>query len=200
MSVSGCVDTIVLLNALTVYPKPHADFTFNPTVITSLNPVVNFVNQSAGGSSYTWNIENGTPAISVSDNCTSNFPEGQAGSYNVILSAESEHNCIDSILKVVTVIEEQLVYIPNTFTPNEDNKNSTWKFYVSGYDLLRSFELIVFNRWGEIVWKTNEVTAEWDGTYKGSVVSDGVYTWTLVTKDVISDNKTYFKGNVNILR
>ncbi len=200
VSVSGCTDTIVLLNALTVYPKPHADFTFNPTVITSLNPVVNFVNQSTGGISYTWNIENGAPAISVTDNCTSTFPEGQAGSYNVILSAESEHNCIDSILKVVTVIEEQLVYIPNTFTPNEDNKNSTWKFYVSGYDLLRSFELIVFNRWGEIVWKTNEVTAEWDGTYKGSVVSDGVYTWTLVTKDVISDNKTYFKGNVNILR
>ena len=71
---------------------------------------------------------------------------------------------------------------------------------MSGYDLLRSFELIVFNRWGEIVWKTNEVTAEWDGTYKGVLVSDGVYTWNLVTKDVVSDSKTYFKGSVNVLR
>lgn len=200
ISVDGCKDTIVLVNALTVYPKPNADFTFNPLAVTSLNPVVNFVNQSSGASTYTWSIESGNPGFSTIENVTSHFPQGEPGSYDVVLFAETDHNCVDSTLKVVLVIEDQLVYVPNTFTPNGDDKNSTWKFYVSGYDLYRSFEMSVYNRWGEMVWKTNDVNAEWDGNYKGSVVTDGVYTWSLVTKDVVSDRKSYFNGSLNVIK
>lgn len=198
-SKSGCVDEITLTDGLIVYPNPVANFTFTPTNVYMFDTNVDFINQSTGAVEYIWRIEDGSPNSATSVNVSSTFPEGVTGEYDVLLVAISEHQCVDSVMQIVTVYPEQIFYAPNAFTPNGDEMNQTWKVYMSGYDF-KNFDLSVFNRWGELIWHTNDVNSEWDGTYKGNKVSDGVYTWSLVTKDIVTDKKYYYRGHLNIIR
>ena len=200
VSINGCTDTIQLVNALTVYPKPISNFSFNPTVVNAIDPTVNLVNQSTGAATYVWDIEKGFPSSAITSDVTTVFPIGEPGTYNVMLTSISDHQCVDSILHQIVVVQDQIVYVPNTFTPNGDNLNNTWKFFVSGFDLKRNFDMTVFNRWGETIWHTSDINADWDGFYKGSLVPDGVYSWTLVTKDTVTDKKYFYKGNLNIIK
>lgn len=198
-SKSGCVDDITLTDGLVVYPNPVANFTYTPTNIFMFNTNVDFINQSIGAVDYIWRIEDGTPSSSTSQDISSTLPEGVTGEYDVLLVAISEHQCVDSVLQVITVYPEQIFYIPNTFTPNGDGVNQTWKVYMGGYDF-SNYDLSVYNRWGELIWQTTDVNSEWDGTYKGNKVSDGIYTWSLVTKDIVTDKKYYYNGHLNIIR
>lgn len=198
-SKSGCVDEITLTNGLIVYPNPIANFTFTPTDVYMFNTNVDFVNQSIGAVDYIWRIEDGSPNSANSVDVSSTFPEGVTGEYDVLLVAISEHQCVDSIIKIVTVYPEQIFYAPNAFTPNGDEMNQTWKVFMGGYDF-KNFDLSVFNRWGELIWHTSDVNSEWDGTYKGDKVSDGTYTWSLVTKDIVTDKKYYYRGSLNVIR
>jgi gliding motility-associated-like protein len=196
----GCVDSLSLQNAFKVNPNPIANFNYSPSIITSLDPTVHLTNWSTNGDSYVWNIESGSPSVSTNTNVTSQFPLDVEGSYTVQLIVESIDHCFDSIEKIITVIPQQLMYVPNSFTPNGDQFNPIWKPVVSGFDLKRGYEVIVFNRWGEVVWKSNDIHAGWDGFYKGEMVPNGVYSWAIVTKDTVTDKKFYFNGHVSVLK
>ncbi len=198
-SIAGCVDTLSVANALTVYPEPIANFTYSPTHIQMFNTTVDFTNQSTGAVDYIWRIQGGSPSSSTLENVISKLPEGDTGTYTVMLVAISDHQCADSILQVLTVYPEQIFYAPNAFTPNGDGNNPTWRVYMAGYDF-RNFDLNVFDRWGELIWNTNDVNAEWDGTCKGNVVEDGVYSWSLVTKDIGTDKKFYYNGHITLIK
>ena len=76
------------------------------------------------------------------------------------------------------------VYIPNIFSPNSDGQNDV--LYVRG-DGIQQLELIIYNRWGEIVFKSTDQAKGWDGTYKGAKVEAGAYSYIL---------KAEFSGNV----
>jgi gliding motility-associated-like protein len=62
------------------------------------------------------------------------------------------------------------------------------------------FELLIFNRWGETIWESHDITARWDGTYGGKIVQQGTYTWVIRAKDLINDGKYEFNGFINILK
>lgn len=66
------------------------------------------------------------------------------------------------------------LYFPNVFTPNGDNTNDNFRM-VGATDQITEFQISIFNRWGVLLYKSNEPTFEWNGVYKGSVVPDGVY-------------------------
>jgi gliding motility-associated-like protein len=198
---AGCTGNYELANAFEVFASPVANFNVSASTITSLDPTVHFTNWSSGAVSYTWNIESGSPSTSVNEHVTSQFPVGVESSYTVELIAESVNQCVDTMIKVITVVPEPLMFVPNTFTPgNADQVNQTWKPIFSGFDLERGYEVIVFNRWGEIMWKTKDVNASWDGVYNGARVPCGVYSYAIVTKDTVTDKKFYFNGHVNVLK
>ena len=71
--------------------------------------------------------------------------------------------------------------------------------YASGVDPY-GFNMQIFNRWGEIIFETNDMTIGWDGTYGGELVPDGSYVWTLEFKETMSDSRHSYNGNVNIFR
>ena len=198
---SGCVASYELINAFEVFANPVANFNVSASTITSLDPTVHFTNWSSGAVSYTWNIESGSPSASMNEHVTSQFPIGVESSYTVELIAESANQCVDTMTKVITVVPEPLMFVPNSFTPgNADKVNQTWKPIFSGFDLERGYEVMVFNRWGEILWNTKDVNASWDGIYKGERVSCGAYSYAIVTKDTVTDKKFYFNGHVNVLK
>ena len=81
----------------------------------------------------------------------------------------------------------------------DDNLNNDWRVYIDGINI-NEFHLIMFNRWGEIVWESYDPEGVWDGTYVGNKNQDGTYVWTLIAKDATSDKKYEFKGQVTVIR
>lgn len=198
-SLDGCITSTYFDNALTVIPIPNAEFTWSPSPILMFNTTTNFVNQSDDATTYLWNISQGEPSITYLENPTSAFPDGVAGDYEVELIAYSSFGCSDTITKVVTVYPEVILYAPNAFTPDGDEFNQNWRVYIEGIDIY-DFELTLYNQWGNIIWVSKNPEEGWDGTYNGKVVEDGVYVWTIRSKDVLDDNVRTFTGTVTVIK
>jgi gliding motility-associated-like protein len=87
------------------------------------------------------------------------------------------------------------VYVPNTFTPNNDTKNDCW--FAKG-TCLNSFNCLIFNRWGENIIELKDINDCWDGTYKGKTVPEGVYVYLIEAE---TNNGTIYKnGHITLFR
>ena len=195
----GCIDSTTFIDYLTVHPKPVADFRHSPNPAYMFNPEVQLTNYSVNGDSYEWYIESGNPSFSQLKHLKTTFPDGEAGEYEVTLITTSEFGCIDTSTQIVIVLPEVLLYAPNTFTPDDDEFNQDWGVHISGVDIY-NFELLIFNRWGQIIWESHDPSASWDGTYNGEYVQQGTYTWTIEAKDLVNDRKYEFNGFINVLK
>lgn len=200
VSDSGCTYMNTFQNMITVYDNPVADFNIssNPTTIFETHIRLNN-NSSSDVVSYSWIIPGAEPNHSSYDNPAVSFPDGIVGNYPVTLVVTNENGCIDSITKIAQVISDVILYAPNTFTPDGNEFNQTWFLYMDGIDI-QQFNLKVFNRWGEVVWESNDPNGRWDGTYQGSIVPNGQYIWILETKELVSDKKYTFNGYINVMR
>lgn len=89
------------------------------------------------------------------------------------------------------------IYVPNTFTPNGDENNPTWR--PSSACIYSAYELSVYNRWGELIFRTNQPEFGWDGTYNGQMVKEGTYVYTIfyTTEENLGES---LKGHVNVIR
>lgn len=198
-SPNGCIDSTTFYNFLTVHPQPIANFTYSPNPVKMFNTEVQLTNYSFNGVSYEWFIQEGNPSYSQSEDVQTLFPDGETGSYDVLLVTTSAFGCVDSLLKTVVVLPEILLYVPNTFTPDGDEFNQQWKIYMSGMDSY-NFVIRLYNRWGEIVWESFDVNEYWDGTFNGTLVQQGTYTWIIEAKDPNNDAKFEYSGHVLVLR
>lgn len=196
---NGCIDSATVTNMLEVYPLPKPAFSYYPSPVTILNTNVNFQNATTGAEYYDWTFEGGNPGYSSMKNPTSRFPEGYLGDYEVQLIATSEYNCVDTLVKIITVLPDVQLFVPNTFTPDGDGFNEMWNVYIQGVDIY-NFTLEVFNRWGEKVWESHDIEYGWDGTYGGKIVPTGTYVWKIRAADYITDEKYEWNGHVLIMR
>jgi len=164
--------------SMSAYPVPTADFNFSP-----LKPVVNqdaevtFTDASFGANIkiYDWYFKNVPKPHSTEKNPIYMFTE--AGTYAVALTVTSDKGCKDTIVKVIIVGEDYGIYVPNVFTPNGDGNNEI--FQPKGYGISK-YEIQIFDRWGEIVFSTNDFNVGWDGSYKGSSkIMEGSYAWRI---------------------
>ena len=94
------------------------------------------------------------------------------------------------------VCEEPDIFVPNTFTPNGDGQNDV--LYVRGRNIA-TLDFKVFDRWGELVFETTEVSRGWDGTYEGRPVDPAVFVYHL-TAYCVDDQQYFTKGNVTVVR
>ena len=95
---------------------------------------------------------------------------------------------------------ETIYYMPNSFTPDGDEFNQTWKpVFTAGFDAY-DFQLEIYNRWGELIWESRDATVGWDGTYNGRYVSEGIYTWKLTFGDAVNDARYNDYGHITIIR
>lgn len=200
-SINGCVSDTTLLNYVCPKGYPTADFEANPDETTIMFPEVSFENQSTPSSvTSLWNFNTGNP------NDTSNltnpvfvFPEGQPGTYDVWLTVTNEFGCVDSTMRTVQVKDIFLFYVPNSFTPNGDDLNETFRAFGEGIDLT-NFKMYIFDRWGEKIYETDDIEMGWDGTYKGTPVQNGVYVWRIETKEKFVNKRHEMTGSVNLVR
>jgi gliding motility-associated-like protein len=103
---------------------------------------------------------------------------------------------------VITIVQcpNLLYYIPNSFTPDGDEHNNIFKWiFTSGFDPM-NFNILIFNRWGELIFESNNSNGYWDGTYGDTMCPLGVYTYKLQFDNQKNDGKYLFIGNVNLIR
>jgi gliding motility-associated-like protein len=196
----GCTATITELDAFVFEEAPNASFTPYNTTLTTLNTEVHFENESTGASSYDWTFGDNS-ANSGLTNPVHTYDENETGNYLVTLIAYSNAGCSDTAYGYIRVEEEIIYYVPNTFTPDNDSYNQFFQpVFTSGYDPF-DYTLLIFDRWGEIIFESHDVTKGWDGTYSGNYkVQDGTYTWKIEFKTSINDKRITDIGHVNVLR
>jgi len=197
----NCHNSMTASEYISIHEIPVATFYVisNPTTI--FNTEVDMINNTQGDNlTFQWLNTGAVPASSNAEAPTVVYPEGVAADYPVQLVVTNEFGCTDTTTDIVHVISDVLIYAPNTFTPDGDQINSTWRVYIDGIDFT-DYHLLIFNRWGEIVWESYDAEAEWNGTYGSSnIVKDGTYVWSIITKDANTDKKYQFRGTVNIIK
>lgn len=125
----------------------------------------------------------------------------QPGNYNITLKHENGLCYVEESLQVVvTPCSETIYWVPNCFTPDADENNQLFgPVMTEGFDI-NGFEFIVFNRWGEIVWESQDPNGKWDGMYKGKKCTEGVYIWKLQFNVFDNDSKILDHGHLTIIR
>ena len=179
-----------------------AAFTADNLKPTILDNAVFFENESTGALNYDWEISDGSYYSNI--DISHDFPMDGPGVYSILLTAHSEFGCSDTTSMDITVKDELLFYIPNTFTPDGDEHNNTFlPQFGAGYSP-DNYSLIIYNRWGQIVFESKDLYYGWDGTFAGSHVQDGVYTWEMILKsseyEVEAGIQRIYHGHVNLIR
>lgn len=195
---NGCqVSTSAIVNSGV---RAEADFNVLPGLVTILDAEFQVINTSSNADSYLWEVT-GPQNYSYTDQSEEfslELPPVEGG-YSVCLIAYNSGGCPDTLCQSVLVKDEFLLFVPNAFTPNGDEYNNFLQIYATGIDQY-SFNMQIWNRWGELVWETNDITYFWDGTYNGQVVQDGTYTWKIVIKDPYTDERRDYVGHLNVLK
>ena len=187
--ITGCSNNIS--TDIQINENPTADFEFGPQPINIDDPVVEFINRSTNYHSVTWKFNDGQ-IITGQDILTHTFQE--IGEYTVKLYIENIEGCADSISYRIIVDPVFSIYIPSAFSPNEDQRNETFKPILreNGYI---SYSMKIFNQWGEILF--NDENQSWDGTFNGRNCQGGTYSYIITAYDFL--NKPYVKTGSFIL-
>jgi gliding motility-associated-like protein len=195
-SADGCLNTIEIFNLIHVYPIPEAKFIADPDVVSIIEPEVYFNNESIGGDSYSWDF--GDSDTSSIENPTHIYPTNAITDYIVTLIVTTNRGCVDTVKKTLRVREEFTFYAPSAFSPDGDGINDFFICKGNGIDL-DNYYLAIYDRWGEIIWETNDLYDAWDGIAKThKKVQNGLYKWHVIYKN--SDGVEYKKtGNVTVI-
>lgn len=197
-NLNGCSATSILNDYICVEPNPIAAFSFIPGVFGNPSETISFQNGTVGASTYFWDFGDGE--FSSLTEPTHLF-NNTFGGYSITLYAYSNSGCADSVTNPIVYEEGLIYYIPNTFTPDQDEFNQTWKpVFTSGFDPYY-YELSIYNRWGELIWISNNVDVGWDGSYGiSNACQEGVYTWKINFKIKGLDDRRLISGTLHLLR
>ncbi|MFH1319207.1 MAG: PKD domain-containing protein, partial [Bacteroidota bacterium] len=216
----GCVGTVTMTiytcadfpsngDTIVISPSPTADFTavasfgdFNPApfITTILFPSIDFTDLSSGDpfvgdtiSTWYWDLGNGQ--TSTIQNPTNTY---EMGVYNVVLTIMNEYGCPATVVRAVWVNAEFRVWIPNTFSPNSDGINDIFTLKGIG---IKEFEMFIFNRWGQQIFETSDLSIPWDGTVGGGtlIAQQDVYVYMINITDIFGEEHEYI-GHVTLIR
>ena len=198
---TGCTSTQTYTDLISITPQPTASFYTNPQEVTTILNNVALNNTSSNANHYLWTLPDGT--TSTQEDLSYSFQDGISGDYVIELIAMNDYGCSDTVYKTINVIEELIFYIPNTFTPDQDEYNQVFKpVFTSGYDPY-DYTLLIFDRWGEIIFESHNTEIGWDGTYGASNphnVQMGTFTWKIEFKTTNTDERKMFLGHVNLIK
>lgn len=178
--------------AIQVVPQPLAAFSYSPQQPNETDPLVSFSNQSVNETNWIWDFDDGGATSNI-ENPSHSF--STVGDYTVSLIVQNGA-CADTLTETISVLPFTSYFIPNSFTPNGDGLNE--KFGIRGTGIeTADFELAIYNRWGELIFKSNELTKQWDGKMTtGIPAQDGVYVYALRLR--LKNKQEIIKTNGNL--
>lgn len=184
------VDTSDLFTII-VSDKPKAEFSWQPNPPINNTPV-SFTNLSQEAVRYEWNFGDGENSTNINPKHIYN----ETGTYTAELIAFNQYECTDTFRLSVETLITPLLDVPNAFTPGNFGVNS--KIFVVGFGIIK-MNWKIYNRWGQLVFQSNDTDAGWDGKFKGKDQPMDVYTYTLDAE--FSDGKKIRKtGDITLIR
>jgi gliding motility-associated-like protein len=188
----------VVNQVVTILANPVADFTPQYSVLPLFMPSTILDNNSSNAYTYFWNFGDGTTNDSIfSPEHT--FPE-EAGSYLVSLQVSNQLGCMDTTSQVIVVEHDPVVFIPNAFTPDGDGLNNEFTAVFPENMKLASYEMYIYDRWGELVFYSQDPKQGWDASLAGFDAPDGVYSYLVKYKEFGYVNKFQVTGSVVVIR
>lgn len=196
----GCKDTANASNTITIFAVPDAAFEPSLDITTVVDAEISFDNQTTNLNSNTYMWDFGGLDNSTSINPTYLFTN--SGEYFVTLIATSPDGCQDTAVKKITINPDVVLYVPNAFTPGTDGLNDVFQIFLppTGVDF-STFSLVVYDRWGELIYKTADVNESWNGrrNNSGEILKQDIYVYKITFQD--EKKKHYEKlGHVSLLR
>jgi gliding motility-associated-like protein len=197
-SAEGCKDTLTIAQMVDVIPGPVAEFTLSPQPATLNNSTIYFTDQSTNGPvEWQWFFdENG--ATSNVQNPYYTYQDTGVFSVMLVVSAAGGA-CPDTMIHELLISPELLIWIPNAFTPNADGNNDLFMPVFSSLSYVREYEMLVFDRWGNLIFKTIDPLKGWDGSFNSKQVQIDTYVYKITMKD-LDGKSTRYIGGVNLIR
>lgn len=197
LTVSNGFCTSQLTKPVTLGNELKASFEANKLLCPEDSAV--FINKSIGDiTRYYWDFANGstwtgpTPAPQF-------YPVLSAEkTYRISLIVENTAKCLDTFFNTIKVLKSCYIAVPNAFTPNGDGLND-FLYPVNAYKA-DNLEFSVYNRWGQLVFHTNNWLKKWDGTIKGEPQHSGIYVWILTYIQHDTGQKVSQKGSTVLIR
>lgn len=191
----GCKTESQFGGLVRVHPLPTAYFEPNYDIVSLLNPIIFFKNHSFGGVTYHWDFGDGGM-----DNVKEPLHAfKQAGTYTTNLLVTNEYGCEAEFKDDITVTGDFALYIPNAFSPNGDGENDQFGPKGVGY-MADSYEMRIFNRWGQMVYFSDDFNDQWDGTFDGNLEPlIDTYVYKIYVRDIFKREHEYV-GHVTLVR
>jgi gliding motility-associated-like protein len=194
----GCIAALEMIkpNFLEVHPSPVSKFSVSPEITDICNSKITFTDLSSGAISYVYLFNDKGTGVSELQNPIYYYTtSGQKYPQQIVTN---EFGCTDTSF-VGLYIEPFTVYIPNTFTPDGDEFNNIFNAII--YLKVSYWSFKVFDRWGELLFESNDPEYGWDGTYGGKLVQDDTYTYVLKYVSCEDYVKPHvITGHVNVLK
>lgn len=187
----ACNGADTVRKTIKVLPNPTANFSFEPVVPIENIPTT-FTNLSLNAVRYEWDFGDNNSSIEV--NPVHQYE--RTGAYKTCLHAFNISNCPSVICKQVSAEVVPHIGLPTGFSPNGDGENDI--LYVRGA-AIKTLDLKIFNRWGQLVFETTSQQKGWDGTYNGQPQPIEAYAYVLDVS-FIDGTARLLKGNITLLR
>jgi gliding motility-associated-like protein len=193
----GCADTLTLTDAVEVLNTPYAAFSAYESDPSNPTTVI-FTDHSFGSDSCFLDFGDSTSILDCDWNRLIHGYE-QEGTYTITqVLTNTSSGCKDSTVVVLRIYGETIFYVPNTFTPDGNEHNNTFSVIMPENTVFNEFELMIYNRWGDLVFQSNDLYTGWDGTYDGQPSQVGTYTWKLHLEDDRTEKE--YTGHITLLK
>jgi gliding motility-associated-like protein len=183
---NGC-DSITTLK-LTINPNPTF-YILGDSILC--NNKLGYISTTGNFPNYLWSTGETSPSISFYS----------TGLYKVVINDNNNCSSSDSIfIDVINCEDTCQINIPNTFSPNNDGFNDLFFAQAPASCVFDQYKLLIFNRWGQVIYKSQNIFDTWDGTFKGNKSEVNTYIWVLEYKktEVVTLVKRF--GHLNIIR
>ena len=174
----GCFADTIFEDLVTIVPPPIARYTYSPPYLSQLAPDIQLTDQSTDAARWDWFLDG--KIISNQQDFVFSMPD--TGLQELTLVVTHQEFCQDTFTQLVDVVPEPRWHMPNAFTPNGDGINDV----LLGQGVLlgvQDFSLRVFNRYGQVIFETDDPQVPWDGGSERQVPVGGVYVWEVSFTD-----------------
>jgi hypothetical protein len=180
-------------------PIPVPNFYIDPDQVEIDNPSITIYNVTVGNLNHQWSI-NGNSFENSNSSFNAQLPF-QEGTYNILLVSSTDLGCTDSLLLTATVMNNIAVYIPNTFTPDQNEFNTVFFPVFSTGFTPKGYTFRIYNRWGEEIFFSQDPGAFWDGAMAdGTDCPDGVYNYMIEYQEIEKGEPKRILGFVHLIR
>lgn len=193
---SGCTSpkTLHFDDLIHVFPSPVAEFAISPKETDVFQPFFNITDQSYNGVTEMYYLDaTGDTLILGNDG---KYIVNDTGWVNIVQWVYNEFGCPDSATSEIYIKPVTTIYAPNSFTPDNDGLNDIWLPQLRD---VQKYDLKIFNRWGQIIFQTNDQNSGWDGRFKDQESPSDIYVYKIRYQAVNKINRDVF-GHITLIR